>query len=159
MKRRNFSRDFMGWMGMGALATSLPVAIAACTPKSDSDADSATTPAESTAPKDAKDAAFIPLGTTAELAQQGYLSSADALSEPLIVIPDPNTPNGVLALSSTCPHNGCTIAWQEDLFACPCHGSKFNPDGSIVVGPAQEALSQFTAKIEGDSVLVSGVKA
>ena len=151
MKRR----DFVNWMGVGAIATSLPVAIAACTPKSSNDSPQQETeidPSNSGVP-----AQFVTLGTTTDLAQQGYLSNAEALGEPVIVIEDPTNPDSLIALSAKCTHTGCTIAWQEDLFACPCHGSKFNPDGSVVTGPATEPLNQYIAKIEGDAILVAAL--
>ncbi|CAN5748443.1 hypothetical protein BH23CYA1_BH23CYA1_05560 [soil metagenome] len=153
MKRR----DFMNWIGVGAIAASLPVAIAACSP------DSETADETAAAPPDAPDAAggdtaagdFMAIGTTAELEQQGYLATPDSAENPIVVIADPANPEALIALSAKCTHAGCTVAWQEDLFACPCHGSKFGPDGSVVDGPADEPLAQYTAKVEGDSILVS----
>lgn len=149
MKRR----DFMNWIGVGAIATSLPVAIAACTPGADEAATSeATAPPETdSGPADG----FVALGTTAELEAQGSLTSEDAFSEPVMVIQDPADPAALIALSAKCTHAGCTVVWQEDLFACPCHGSKFNPDGTVATGPADAPLAKYTAKVEGDSVMVS----
>ncbi len=149
MKRR----DFMNWIGVGAIATSLPVAIAACTPGADEAATS-----EATAPPETDSGSadgFVALGTTAELEAQGSLTSEDAFSEPVVVIQDPADPAALIALSAKCTHAGCTVVWQEDLFACPCHGSKFNPDGTVATGPADAPLAKYTAKVEGDSVMVS----
>lgn len=154
MKRR----DFTNWIGVGAIAASLPVAIAACTPE----ADEAAPPAEDSATSEAPPAAdsgsaegFVALGTTAELEEKGSLTNEDAFGEPVVVIQDPADPAALIALSAKCTHAGCTVAWQEDLFACPCHGSKFNPDGTVATGPADAPLAKYTAKVEGDSVMVS----
>ena len=52
-------------------------------------------------------------------------------------------PEGALHLfSAKCTHLGCTVAWNagDGVFACPCHGSKFGPDGAVVNGPAARAL-------------------
>ncbi len=153
MKRR----DFMNWIGVGAIAASLPVAIAACSPDPETADETAAAAPDAPSAAEGNGAAgdFMPLGTTAELEQQGYLASPEGTDDPIVVIADPANPSALIALSAKCTHAGCTVAWQEDLFACPCHGSKFNPDGSVVNGPADEPLAQYTAKVEGDSILVS----
>src|SRR5205814_4367788 len=46
--------------------------------------------------------------------------------------------NGHLcALSSVCPHLGCSIAWHDDKnkFICPCHNGQFAADGKLLGGP------------------------
>lgn len=37
-----------------------------------------------------------------------------------------------------CPHLGCALKWntQERSWDCPCHGSRFGPDGTVLDGPA-----------------------
>ncbi|WP_414546376.1 ubiquinol-cytochrome c reductase iron-sulfur subunit [Nostoc sp. CCY0012] len=39
-------------------------------------------------------------------------------------------------------------------FVCPCHDSKFAPDGKMLGGPATVALQTYIAKLEGGDVLV-----
>jgi len=53
-----------------------------------------------------------------------------------------NSTQGFYALQATCTHLGCLTAWKPELgiIACPCHGSKFQRDGSNVAGPAPKPL-------------------
>jgi nitrite reductase/ring-hydroxylating ferredoxin subunit len=48
---------------------------------------------------------------------------------------------GVFALSRVCTHLGCIVKSEADGFHCPCHGSRFAPNGSVVKGPAPKALA------------------
>ncbi|MCA1812466.1 MAG: FAD-dependent oxidoreductase [Halobacteriales archaeon] len=49
------------------------------------------------------------------------------------------------ACSATCTHLGCTVGWNaaEKSWDCPCHGSRFAPDGKVLNGPAVEGLERI----------------
>jgi len=50
---------------------------------------------------------------------------------------------GVRAISAICTHLGCVLKWIEDEFHCPCHGSRFDPTGRVLSGPAPSPLPWY----------------
>jgi Rieske Fe-S protein len=57
--------------------------------------------------------------------------------------------------SSTCTHAGCAVNEVVDgTINCPCHGSKFNLDGSVANGPATKPLASQPLVIQGDSIVL-----
>lgn len=53
-------------------------------------------------------------------------------------------PEGELhLLSPVCPHLGCYVQWNEAerSWDCPCHGSRFDPFGKLLNGPARSDLA------------------
>jgi Rieske Fe-S protein len=57
--------------------------------------------------------------------------------------------------SATCTHAGCTVNKIADgTIDCPCHGSKFNLDGTVAKGPAQKPLAAENISVQGDSIVL-----
>ena len=65
-------------------------------------------------------------------------------------------PAGFMALSAICTHLGCITQWNSniDLIACPCHGSRFEKDGTIEHGPAPRPLQHFAIRLMPDGNLM-----
>jgi Rieske Fe-S protein len=52
-------------------------------------------------------------------------------------------PSGTLhRVSAACTHLGCIVLWDAAgrQWECPCHASRFAPDGTVLKGPAKEPL-------------------
>ncbi|HEY9643784.1 MAG TPA: ubiquinol-cytochrome c reductase iron-sulfur subunit [Coleofasciculaceae cyanobacterium] len=140
-------REFIGWVGVGGIASFLPIALVACSPKPSEPKTSVGSPRAD---------GFQPVGTVADLDKNGQILNEQFSAGSLLVIRNPADKTQAIAVNPTCPHAGCTVAWQQDqtAFVCPCHGSKFASNGSVQQGPANKPLSTYTAKLEDNSVLV-----
>jgi cytochrome b6-f complex iron-sulfur subunit len=163
-------RTFLNWVGVGWLASSLPVAIAACSSQTTekSAPDVAASPPATANPKQPEAVSpqtpakkptpagkFQPVGTTKELDKTGQLLKKDSPVGPVLVVGKSTNPE-LIAVNPTCTHAGCLVEWLADgkKFVCPCHGSEFAVDGKVLLGMTSTPLKIYTAKIEGSSVLV-----
>ena len=57
--------------------------------------------------------------------------------------------------SAICTHAGCTVSEVVGgTINCPCHGSKYNLDGSVANGPASRPLDTKSISVQGDSIVL-----
>jgi Rieske Fe-S protein len=58
---------------------------------------------------------------------------------------------GVYAMTLICTHESCDMATDGSVTAqivrCNCHGSEFDGNGAVLVGPAQTPLEHFAVTI------------
>jgi cytochrome b6-f complex iron-sulfur subunit len=61
---------------------------------------------------------------------------------------------GFHAISSVCTHLGCIVTHNDEGgFACPCHGSRYKEDGSVIAGPAPTGLAWLEISLSPDGQL------
>lgn len=67
------------------------------------------------------------------------------------------TPGGddtrAYAVSRICTHLGCRVNFQQDrqIIECPCHQSRFTPQGQRISGPAQRNLPTYEVTLKHDA--------
>jgi Rieske Fe-S protein len=51
----------------------------------------------------------------------------------------------LIKVKAVCTHLGCLVRWNtaERTWDCPCHGSRFSPEGMVLGGPAEDALERL----------------
>ncbi len=73
--------------------------------------------------------------------------SSVVISAQKIIVARVNDMNGsFLAVSSSCTHEGTTIAYQSgsNNFRCPNHGAEFSSTGAVTKGPATSPLKKYS---------------
>ncbi len=139
--RRGFLKlvaGFAGLVGVGVAISSVKIPVP-------SKASSSTT-SQSGAPADA-----IANINTLEVGTPVYFYFPSGYPNVLIKNPD----NSLSAVSVLCTHICCECQYvpSANLIECPCHGSVFQTDGTVVRGPAQASLPQVELKVDKDGYI------
>jgi len=69
---------------------------------------------------------------------------------PALIIHDQD---GIQAISLACTHLGCMLEPRNFGFECPCHGSRFDPAGLTLKGPAVRDLRKLHVEKTDDGNL------
>lgn len=97
------------------------------------------------------------LSENAELEEVGGIMFFVAGSRKLLIRRVSETE--LIAISAVCTHAACTVGISgvapDETYSCPCHGSRFALDGSVINGPARDPLRDFATTLAGDDVTVS----
>ncbi|HEY4690341.1 MAG TPA: ubiquinol-cytochrome c reductase iron-sulfur subunit [Anaerolineae bacterium] len=63
---------------------------------------------------------------------------------------------GLFAVLATCTHLGCRVAIRDynsqpnQIFECPCHGSRFDASGAVLRGPAERPLARAALTLDAE---------
>lgn len=59
-----------------------------------------------------------------------------------------------MGLVNNCTHLGCTFPWNpmDNQFQCPCHGSRYDPEGRVLRGPADRPLKIVHVVVSDDAI-------
>ncbi len=61
----------------------------------------------------------------------------------------------VSALSTLCPHSGCSINLQtKETYGCPCHASSFSFEGTPLEGPSPRPMDPLKTEVKDGKVSV-----
>ena len=55
-----------------------------------------------------------------------------------------------VAVNLICRHKGCTVEYNGQKFVCPCHGSQYSADGTVIHGPALKNLRTYETVYDKD---------
>ena len=96
----------------------------------------------------------IALSQAPELSTSGGAIIAQAGAGGALLVA--NTGTGFVALGATCPHAGCEVAWvpEDRQVECPCHGSRFAGDGTVLNPPAQTDLASYPVQTDRQGNLI-----
>jgi cytochrome b6-f complex iron-sulfur subunit len=94
------------------------------------------------------------VGGSAVVTATGY---KDPVCGQALVIVAQTAAGTYVALSASCTHACCTVAYNTTRteFTCPCHGSVFSTAGKVVNGPARTALPQLQVCADACGVYVT----
>ena len=61
-----------------------------------------------------------------------------------------------VTVTAVCTHEGCTITgYTNQIYVCPCHGSRFSTSGSVVSGPANRSLLTYATQFANGVVTMT----
>jgi cytochrome b6-f complex iron-sulfur subunit len=137
-----------GFLGGSALVV-LPVLCGACTDSSG--------PPVVDLPPVANKTIVVPLSDFSALMKTGgsVVGKAAGYANPIVIA---HVTDGMFsALDALCTHAGCNVAYNalNLTLDCPCHGSTYELDGTVINGPAPRPLKMFTATTDGTNVTVT----
>ncbi|NJM65444.1 MAG: Rieske (2Fe-2S) protein [Acaryochloris sp. RU_4_1] len=143
-------RKLLSWLTLSGISGLLSVVIGACTKQGSNQ--------EIAIPKtETSQNGFFKVGNLEDLDETGRLLKTLEGDKKVLVVRDANQSETLYALNPTCTHQGCPVDLGEDSkdIFCPCHGSTYKADGTVIKGPASRPLENYQVKVEGNAIWVN----
>lgn len=132
-------RQFVTGAGVVVAAGAAATLVACGSNESPSATTTSTTAATNSPPGTLAPVASVPVGG-------GIIVDGVVLTQP--------TAGKISGFEATCTHAGCKLNGVTDgKIDCPCHGSKFNLDGTVAHGPAGRPLPAVAVKVTDGNVV------
>ena len=88
------------------------------------------------------------------LATAGGAALVNSIAGPFLLAR--TSANGFTAVEAVCTHEGCTITGDDGgVYVCPCHGSRYNRNGQVILGPATASLRQHATTFDNGVVSIA----
>lgn len=101
----------------------------------------------------AEPSSIVRVGRPADFTAAGLYQSSKGDGIWVVRLPE----NKLVAVHTFCTHDGCATSWvaEDRQYGCPCCGSRYEIDGTVLSGPATTALERFKIYNHDGSVLVN----
>ncbi len=77
-----------------------------------------------------------------ELARDGGAVTLRVPGKPPLLVVHPGG-DTFSVLDATCTHEGCPLGFEGGEVVCPCHGARFDTEGTVLVRPATVGLKKY----------------
>lgn len=143
--------EFLSKLGIGVVAVCAGCALASCGGGSAGSSPSPGIPA----PVPSSGGTFLSADLGSELTNVGATKTGNGII--LVRVAAGNTASSFTAVQIACTHEGTSIGYNtgQGIFICPLHGSEFDKNGTVILGPAATNLKHYTVSITGTALTVS----
>lgn len=149
--------EFLSKLGIGVMAVCTGCALASCGGSKSADpTPSGTTSTTTTTTTTTNNGGpLLSADLSTELAAVGSSKVANGII--LVRIAAGNTNTAFTAVQVACTHQGTAINYDNNqgIFVCPLHGSEYDKNGNVIMGPAVASLKHYTVSVSGNSLTVS----
>ncbi|HVW16584.1 MAG TPA: Rieske 2Fe-2S domain-containing protein [Mucilaginibacter sp.] len=145
--------EFLSKFGLGVIAVCAGCGLASCGSKGNDPAPAVVGGAPQ--PPTQGSGSLFTVDLSSELQNVGDSKISNGVI--LVRIDGGDAASAFTAVQVACTHQGTAINYNtaQGIFICPAHGSEYNKQGQVLVGPATLPLHEYNVTINGTSLTVS----